>query len=174
MDTLSNIKIVNFPNLIRTHFLPSSSQKSFIWNTDKMNYGHYVRFEALWDAFLQWIKNNKAVFELLCKSDLPPEIIEVIMIKAKMWFSNEIFETLQKEQCKIIEKFDTYIGDIKEDTICIKELLKHIEIQHGHPIYTPGKGFAPTACDLIADLNEIYGSIVGRDFAEVGCPPEFL
>jgi len=148
MDSLFNIKIDNFPNLIRTNFIPSSSQKSFIWKTDKMNYGHYVRFEALWNAF-----------ELLCKSDLP---------------SNEIFETLQKEQCKIIEKFDTYIGDIKEDTICIKELLKHIEIQHIMQIDTPGKRIEPTACDLIANLNEIYGSIVGRDFAEVGCPPEFL
>ena len=88
-------KIDKFQNLIRKPFVPTSSQKSFIWKTDKMNYGHYVRFEALWNAF-----------ELLCKSDLPPEIIEVIMIKAKMWFSNEIFETLQKEQCKIIEKFD--------------------------------------------------------------------
>ena len=63
-----------------------------------------------------------------------------------MWFSKDIFETLQKEQYKIIEKFDTYIGDIREDTICIKELLKHIEIQHRQTKYIDGKKLLPSAC----------------------------
>jgi hypothetical protein len=174
MQSLRNIKIDKFPNLIRTNFVPSSSQKMFIQNTDKMNYGHYVRFEALWNAFIKWLENNQAVFELLCKSDLPQEIIEVIMIKANMWFSDDIFETLQKEQCKIIGKFDTYIEDIRVNTICIKELLKHIEIQHGQTKYIDGKQVSISACYLIDDLNELYSSIIGKKFDNVGCPQYLL
>ena len=118
MQSLFNIKIDKFPNLIRTYFVPSESQQMFIQSTNKMTYGHYVRFGAFWDAFLKWLENNQEVFEFLCKSDLPPEIIEVIMIKANMWFSKEIFETLQNKQCKIIEKFDA------KQCNSIDELLK--------------------------------------------------
>ena len=165
MQSLCNIKIDKFPNLIRTFFVPSEYQQIFIQSTDKMNYGHYLRFGAYLDAFLKWLENNQEVFEFLCKSDLPPEIIKVIMIKANMWFSKDIFETLQTEQCKIIEKFDTYIGDISEDIICIKELMKHIEIQHGTR-YIDGKRVSLTACDLIDNLNELYASIIGKRFDE--------
>lgn len=171
MQSLCNIKIDKFTNLIRTFFVPSESQQMFIQSTNKMTYGHYVRFGAFWDAFLKWLENNQEVFEFLCKSDLPPEIIEVIMIKANMWFSKEIFETLLTEQCKIIKKFDTYIGDIREDTICIKELMKHIEIQHGQTKYIDGIRVSLSACDLIDDLNELYSSIIGKRFDNVGCDP---
>lgn len=171
MNSICNIKISNFPNLIRTHFVPSESQEMYIRNTDKINYGHYIRFGAFLEAFLQWIENNQAVFEFLSKSNLSPEIIEIIMRKANMWVSNEILETLQKEQCKIIENFDTYIGDIRVNTICIKELLKHIEFQHGQIKYIDGIQVSLSACDLIDDLNELYSSIIGKRFDNVGCDP---
>ena len=59
MQSLCNIKIDKFPNLIRTFFVPSESQQMFIQSTNKMTYGHYVRFGAFWDAFLKWLENNQ-------------------------------------------------------------------------------------------------------------------